>query len=205
MSRHSRAQSKEQLERSPRSKIRCESTRKTWPHNAFAIFTLCRQLRGESFYVNLEAIMAPRILSDQWSKLPEKCARLAPLDPEPDPKAPSRFDGQINPRWLRINAAVKYSGINRSRLFKLIAEGAVRTASLKEHRGAKRGLRLIDRFSLDLFLETLAKPVEERLVQEANELRLEEEALSKEQELLAQKQRTVSQQLAKIRKQNSRE
>jgi hypothetical protein len=77
----------------------------------------------------------------------------------------------------------------------------LRSASLKEHRGAKRGLRLIDRFSLDLYLETLAKPVEERLVREANELHLQEEALSKEQELLAQKQRGIEQRLAEIRKQ----
>jgi hypothetical protein len=145
----------------------------------------------------------PRVLSDQSSKLPKEIASLAPLDPEPDPKRLSRFDDRINPRWLRINAAVAYSGINRSRLFKLIAEGAVRSASLKERRGAKRGLRLIDRFSLDLHLETLAKPVEERLVQQANELLLEEQELAKQQELLAQKQRTVSRQLAEVRKQNN--
>jgi hypothetical protein len=124
---------------------------------------------------------------------------------QPDPPRLARFDDRVNPRWLRIGAAVKYSGINRSRLFKLIAEGAVRTASLKERQGAKRGLRLVDRFSLDLFLETLAKPVEEQLVQQANELRLQEQALSKEQEAIAQKQLTVNRQLAKIRKQKGAE
>jgi hypothetical protein len=152
--------------------------------------------------------MSPRVLPNS----PVKHERVALLtqvqtplcsepEPDPEPKRPSRFDDQINPRWLRIAAATKYSGINRSRLFKLIAEGVVRSASLKEHRGAKRGLRLIDRFSLDLYLETLAKPVDERLVREANELRLQEEALSKEQELLAQKQRGIERQLAEIRKQ----
>jgi len=60
---------------------------------------------------------------------------------------------------------------------------------------------LIDRFSLDLYLDTLAKPVEERLVQQANELLLEEQELANQQELLAQKQRTVSRQIAEIRKQ----
>ena len=145
--------------------------------------------------------MAPRVLSLQSSKLPKESANLTPPGPEPDPKPPSRFEDRINPRWLRINAAVAYSGINRSRLFKLIAEGAVRTASLKEHRGAKRGLRLIDRFSLDLFLETLTKPIEERLVAQANEVLLQEEALSKQQELLAQKKRGIERQLTEIRKQ----
>jgi hypothetical protein len=120
----------------------------------------------------------------------------------PEPKRPARFDDRINPRWLRIDAAVKYSGISRSRLFRLIAEGQVRSASLKGHRGAKRGLRLIDRFSLDLYLEALARPIEERLVSEANELRLQEETLSRKQELLVQKQRAIERQLAEIRKQN---
>jgi hypothetical protein len=146
--------------------------------------------------------MAPKVLPDRPVSHP-KVALIAEPDPESKPEAPSRFDDRINPRWLRIPAAVKYSGINRSRLFKLLAEGIVRSASLKERRGAKRGLRLIDRFSLDLFLETLAKPVEEQLVAQANELRLEEETLAKQQELLAQKQRAVSQQLAKVRKQNN--
>jgi hypothetical protein len=145
--------------------------------------------------------MAPRVLPE--TPVEHKSVALigTPLETESDSKRPARFDDRINPRWLRIDAAVRYSGINRSRLFKLIAEGVVRSASLKEHRGAKRGLRLIDRFSLDLYLETLAKPVEERLVREANELHLQEEALSKEQELLAQKQRGIEQRLAEIRKQ----
>jgi hypothetical protein len=154
--------------------------------------------------------MSPRVLSSSPAKS-EKIALLelqAPLDPEPAPDPESKpkrrdahFEDRINPRWLRIDAAVEYSGINRSRLFKLIAEGAIKTACLKEHHGAKRGLRLVDRFSLDLFLETLSKPIEEQLVQQANELHLAEEALAKEREDLAKKQRTIQQQLAEIRKQ----
>jgi hypothetical protein len=150
--------------------------------------------------------MAPRVPSNT----PVNHAKIAlpgaltPLEPEserePQPKyRDARFEDRINPRWLRIEAAIKYCGINRNRLFKLIAEGAIKTACLKEHRGAKRGLRLVDRFSLDLFLETLTKPVEEQLVQKANELRLAEEALAKEQEVLAEKQRAIEQQLSKLR------
>lgn len=145
--------------------------------------------------------MAPRVLPNP----PVKGERVALIGVEPEsepdakPGRASRFDDRINPRWLRIPAAVKYSGINRNRLFKLIAQGAIKTASLKEHRGAKRGLRLIDRISLDLFLETLSKPLEERLVAESNELLAEEKELAHQQELLARKQRALARQLAEIR------
>jgi hypothetical protein len=115
-------------------------------------------------------------------------------------KRPSRFDDRINPRWLRIPTAVRYSGINRSRLFRLISEGAVKSACLKEHCGAKRGLRLVDKFSLDLFLETLSKPVEERLVAESNDLLAQEQQLALQQKALEQKRQTVARELAKIRR-----
>jgi hypothetical protein len=153
--------------------------------------------------------MAPRVLPNP----PVKHERVAligvqtPLDskpePDPKPKRPSHFDDQVNPRWLRISAATQYSGINRSRLFRLIAEGKIRTACLKEHPRAKRGVRLVDRFSLDLFLETLAKPLEERLVQQANELLVQEQELAEQQKALAQKQCVLQQQLAEIRNRQS--
>jgi hypothetical protein len=147
--------------------------------------------------------MPPRILPDP-NVTSDRVALITPPDPEPDPGAkpqrPSHFDDQVAARWLRIPAAVRYSGINRSRLFRLISEGAIRTASLKEHRGAKRGLRLIDRFSLDLYLETLCKPVEERLVNEANDLLVQEQQLAEQQKTLAQKRQTVARELTKIRR-----
>jgi hypothetical protein len=124
------------------------------------------------------------------------------MDSEPEseakPKRPSRFNDQVNPRWLRIVAATRYSGINRSRLFRLITEGKIRTACLKEHPRAKRGVRLVDRLSLDLFLESLAKPLEERLVQQANELLVQEQELAEQQKNIAQKQRALQRQLAQI-------
>src|SRR5271165_4892399 len=146
--------------------------------------------------------MPPRTLPDPVVTL-ERVALIASPDPEPAP-APTlsnrkRFDDKINPRWLRIDAGVKYSGINRSRLFRLIAEGQIRTACLKEHRAAKRGVRLIDRFSLDLYLETLCKPVEERLVNEANDLLAQEQQLAEQQKALVEKRRAIDQQLTKVR------
>jgi replicative DNA helicase len=56
------------------------------------------------------------------------------------------------PRWLRVAAAVKYSGLSKSYLYPAITEGKIRSACLRAHGGASRGIRLIDRFSLDEFV-----------------------------------------------------
>jgi len=61
----------------------------------------------------------------------------------------------LNPRWLRIPSAVKYSGLSRSRLYGLLAQGRIRSICLKSHNGALRGVRLVDRESIDLFMECL--------------------------------------------------
>jgi hypothetical protein len=150
--------------------------------------------------------MSPRARFDHLAPH-EHVALIAPPDPAPDsdakPKHPSRFEDRISPRWLRIDAAVKYSGINRSRLFRLIAEGAIKSACLKEHRAAKRGVRLVDRFSLDLHLETLCRPIEERLVTEANALLAQEQQLTEQQKVLIEKRRAVDQQLKKVRQRHA--
>jgi hypothetical protein len=65
----------------------------------------------------------------------------------------------LNPRWLRIPGAVKYSGLSRSRLYELLAEGRIKSICLKSHNGAVRGVRLIDRESIDLFMESLHEVV----------------------------------------------
>ena len=61
----------------------------------------------------------------------------------------------LNPRWLRIPAAVKYSGLSRSRLYELLSERKIRSICLKSHKGAERGVRLLDRESIDTFMLTL--------------------------------------------------
>ena len=65
--------------------------------------------------------------------------------------------GPINlePRWLKVGAAVSYSGISRAVLYRILAEGKIRSSSLRA-RGASRGIRLIDRASLDAFIESFA-------------------------------------------------
>jgi hypothetical protein len=67
----------------------------------------------------------------------------------------------LHPRWLRIPSAVKYSGLSRSRLYELIAEGSIKSICLKSHRDALRGIRLVDRKSVDLFMKRLQEAVSE--------------------------------------------
>ena len=61
----------------------------------------------------------------------------------------------LNPRWLRIPAAVKYSGLSRSKLYELLSEGRIKSICVKSHRGAERGVRLLDRESVDSFMLAL--------------------------------------------------
>ena len=61
----------------------------------------------------------------------------------------------LNPRWLRMASAVKYSGLSRSRLYELLAQGRIKSISLKSSSKALRGVRLVDRESIDHFMESL--------------------------------------------------
>jgi hypothetical protein len=57
----------------------------------------------------------------------------------------------LQPRWLKVPVAVSYSGLSRAKLYILMAEGLVKSASVRS-RGRSRGIRVIDRLSLDEFL-----------------------------------------------------
>ena len=61
----------------------------------------------------------------------------------------------LNPRWLRIPSAVKYSGLSRSRLYELLAQGRIKSICVKSHNDALRGVRLVDKETIDLFMESL--------------------------------------------------
>jgi hypothetical protein len=61
----------------------------------------------------------------------------------------------LEPRWLKVGAAVTYSGISRAVLYRILAEGKIRSSSLRS-RSALRGIRLIDRASLDAYIESFA-------------------------------------------------
>jgi hypothetical protein len=58
----------------------------------------------------------------------------------------------LQPRFLRIPDAVKYSGIGRARLCELVASGQIKSSCIKAHKCAQRGIRLIDRESIDEFI-----------------------------------------------------
>jgi hypothetical protein len=68
----------------------------------------------------------------------------------------------LNPRWLRVPAAVSYSGIRRARLYELLAEGRIRSVCLRASRDKLRGIRLIDREAIDSFLLSLQEKSKER-------------------------------------------
>jgi hypothetical protein len=61
----------------------------------------------------------------------------------------------LPPRWLRIPAAVKYSGLSRSVLYKLLANGKIRSICLRSHKNTLRGVRLVDREAIDRFMLAL--------------------------------------------------
>jgi len=126
---------------------------------------------------------------------------LEPLEAaEAPPPAKPLLEDRVPPRWLRVSQVVTYSGINRSRLFRLISEGVLKTASIKESAHSTRGIRLIDRYSLDLYLEQLCMPLEHKLVAEAQALAQKERELAQKQAELAQKQRETQHELEKVRK-----
>jgi excisionase family DNA binding protein len=61
----------------------------------------------------------------------------------------------LAPRWLRVPHAVAYSGISRSKLYELVTDGQIKAVSV-QGKGSRKGIRLIDRISLDEFLERRA-------------------------------------------------
>jgi hypothetical protein len=67
------------------------------------------------------------------------------------PSAPIGADG-LKPEWLKVNDATKIFGIGRSRLYELISEGRIKTASLRA-RGNVKGRRLISYDSLAEYIE----------------------------------------------------
>jgi hypothetical protein len=58
----------------------------------------------------------------------------------------------LKPRWLRVPAAVSYSGISRAKFYILMSEGQIKSAAICS-RGKLRGIRVVDRESIDAFLE----------------------------------------------------
>jgi hypothetical protein len=58
----------------------------------------------------------------------------------------------VQPKWLRLEAAISYTGFSRSMLYHLIDSVQIRSITVKTNRSNRRGIRLIDRESLDEFI-----------------------------------------------------
>ena len=67
----------------------------------------------------------------------------------------------LNPVWLRLPQAERYSGLRKSRLYELIAEGEIRSYCLKSRKDSLRGIRLISRESIDDYLNKKAGKAED--------------------------------------------
>lgn len=60
------------------------------------------------------------------------------------------------PEWLRPKDIPKYFGIGRSKIYELIAEGKVKSVSLRK-RGQQHATRLVSYDSVTAYLESLAE------------------------------------------------
>jgi hypothetical protein len=58
----------------------------------------------------------------------------------------------VQPEWLRLPDAIRFSGLSRSYLYGLIAEGVLKSACIRK-RGNTRGVRLISTADLTAFIE----------------------------------------------------
>jgi hypothetical protein len=58
------------------------------------------------------------------------------------------------PKWLRVQGVRGGYGISKGQLYRLLKTGLIKTASLKTDSANSRGVRLIERASLEAFLET---------------------------------------------------
>jgi Helix-turn-helix domain len=61
----------------------------------------------------------------------------------------------IRSRYLRVQKVLDFYPFKRAKLYEYLASGDIKSFVLKE-KGALRGIRLIDRDSLDAFLESHA-------------------------------------------------
>jgi hypothetical protein len=67
----------------------------------------------------------------------------------------------IRSRYLRVQQVLNFYPFKRAKLYEYLASGEIKSFVLKE-KGALRGMRLIDRDSLDAFLESHALNAEEK-------------------------------------------
>jgi hypothetical protein len=71
-------------------------------------------------------------------------------------------DAQIRCRWLKVSQVLKSYPLRTTRLYALINSRRVRSFLLKDDPRAVRGIRLVDRQSLDAFFDIEAAKAEEQ-------------------------------------------
>lgn len=62
----------------------------------------------------------------------------------------------IRSQYLRVREVLKFYPLRKSMLYQLMRSGKIKSFVIK-HRSAQRGIRLIDRDSLDLYLKKEAE------------------------------------------------
>jgi len=67
----------------------------------------------------------------------------------------------LQPEWVRIPDAMKFSGIGRSRLYELIESGKIRSVCLRK-REKLRGIRLVSIRSLRDFIDSFDRDGKQR-------------------------------------------
>lgn len=68
----------------------------------------------------------------------------------------SEIIGGQKPEWIRPKDVPKFFGIGRSKCYELIAQGRIKSLSLRE-RGQRNGTRLVSYDSLANYLNSLAE------------------------------------------------
>jgi hypothetical protein len=63
-------------------------------------------------------------------------------------------------KWLRIPEAIRYSGLSRSFLYQLIADGRIKSACIRK-KGSVRGVRILSAESIDAFMLKLQEETEQ--------------------------------------------
>lgn len=66
---------------------------------------------------------------------------------------PTPTDKSLKPEWLRVNQVTHVFGIGRSKLYELLAEGVIKSASLRK-RGQVSGTRLVSYDSCAAYIES---------------------------------------------------
>lgn len=64
----------------------------------------------------------------------------------------------VKPEWIRINQTTKIFGIGRTKIYELISEGKIKTASIRS-RGTTRGTRLLSYDSVASYIESQIEAV----------------------------------------------